>query len=85
MLTLRGKGGYGGSPDVEAGNMYQQLNQNGTRCRTGIIAVRVRNFYFYSMEFIITALAFGFRRVLAFWVTVGNLYTYITMIRYVFI
>ena len=25
MLTLWGKGGYGGSPDVEAGRMYQQV------------------------------------------------------------
>ena len=25
MLTLWGKGGYGGSPNVEAGKMYQQL------------------------------------------------------------
>jgi hypothetical protein len=24
MLTLWGKGGYGGSPSVEAGRMYQQ-------------------------------------------------------------
>ena len=24
MLTLWGKGGYGGSPNVEAGKMYQQ-------------------------------------------------------------
>ena len=25
MLTLWGKGGYGGSPNVEAGKMYQQV------------------------------------------------------------
>jgi hypothetical protein len=25
MLTLWGKGGYGGSPNVEAGKMYQQF------------------------------------------------------------
>jgi hypothetical protein len=27
MLTLGGKGGYGGSPNVEAGKMYQQGKQ----------------------------------------------------------
>jgi hypothetical protein len=36
MLTLWGKGGYGGSPNVEAGEMYQHQETNALRllCRT---------------------------------------------------
>jgi hypothetical protein len=33
MLTLWGKGGYGGSPDVEAGKMHQQ-NTPGVQLET---------------------------------------------------
>ena len=44
ILTLRGKGGHGGSPNVEAGKMYQQ------HCEIRYIPHRMYNIYIqYNM------------------------------------